>query len=51
MEIHFSNDSRPGQSLMESVNTLAPARVDWQNVALVNGKSIPQIDAHERASR
>ena len=27
---------------MESVNTLAPARVDWQNVALVNGKPVPQ---------
>ncbi len=42
LEIHFSNDSRPGQTLVESVNTLAPARVDWQNVALVNGKSVPQ---------
>jgi lipopolysaccharide export system protein LptA len=28
---------------MESVNTLAPARVDWQNVAIVNGKSVPQL--------
>jgi lipopolysaccharide export system protein LptA len=27
---------------VESVNTLAPARVDWQNVALVNGKPVPQ---------
>ena len=24
------------------MNTLAPARVDWQNVALVNGKPVPQ---------
>jgi LPS export ABC transporter protein LptC len=42
LEIHFSSDSRPGQTLMESVNTLAPARVDWQNVELVNGKTVPQ---------
>jgi LPS export ABC transporter protein LptC len=42
LEIHFSSDSRPGQTLVDSVNTLAPARVDWQNVALVNGKSVPQ---------
>jgi LPS export ABC transporter protein LptC len=42
LEIHFSSDSRPGQTLVESVNTLAPARVDWQNVAMVNGKPVPQ---------
>ncbi|MGA7793635.1 MAG: LPS export ABC transporter periplasmic protein LptC [Candidatus Acidiferrales bacterium] len=42
LEIHFSSDSRPGQTLVESVNTLAPARIDWQNVALVNGKPVPQ---------
>ena len=42
LEIHFSSNSRPGQTLVESVNTLAPARVDWQNVALVNGKPVPQ---------
>jgi lipopolysaccharide export system protein LptA len=42
LEIHFSSDSRPGQTLVESVNSLAPARVDWQNVALVNGKPVPQ---------
>ena len=42
LEIHFSNQSRPGQTLVETVNTLAPARVDWNNVALVNGKSVPQ---------
>jgi len=42
LEIHFSKDSRPGQTLMETVNTLAPARVDWQNVALVNSKPVPQ---------
>ncbi len=42
LEIHFTSNSRPGQTLVESVNTLAPARVDWQNVALVNGKPVPQ---------
>jgi lipopolysaccharide export system protein LptA len=42
LEIHFSSNSRPGQTLVDSVNTLAPARVDWQNVALVNGKPVPQ---------
>jgi len=42
LEIHFSSKTRPGQTLMETVNTLAPARVDWQNVALVNGKPVPQ---------
>ena len=43
LEIHFSSKSRPGQTLMESVNTLAPAHVDWQNVALVKGKPVPQL--------
>jgi lipopolysaccharide export system protein LptA len=42
LEIHFSSDSRPGQNILESVNTLAPARIDWQDVALVNGKPVPQ---------
>jgi lipopolysaccharide export system protein LptA len=42
IELNFSSNSRPGQTLLESVNTLAPAHVDWQNVALVNGKPIPQ---------
>jgi len=42
LEIHFSSDSRPGQDVLESVNTLAPANVDWQSVALVNGKPVPQ---------
>jgi len=42
IEVHFSNGSQPGQSLIDTVNTLAPARVDWQSVALVNGKSVPQ---------
>jgi lipopolysaccharide export system protein LptA len=42
VEIHFSIDSRPGQTLIESVNTLAPARVEWQSVSSVNGKPVPQ---------
>jgi LPS export ABC transporter protein LptC len=42
LEIHFSSNSRPGQTLVETVNTLAPAHVDWQNVAMVNGKPVPQ---------
>ena len=43
LEIHFSSKTRPGQTLIETINTLAPARVDWQNVALVNGKPIQQL--------
>jgi LPS export ABC transporter protein LptC len=42
LELHFSNSSPSGQNQVESVNTLAPARVDWENVALVNGKPVPQ---------
>jgi LPS export ABC transporter protein LptC len=42
MEIHFSSNSRPGQSLIDTVNSLAPARVDWESAALVNGKTVPQ---------
>jgi lipopolysaccharide export system protein LptA/lipopolysaccharide export system protein LptC len=42
LEIHFSSDSLPGQNVLESVKSLVPARVDWQNVALVNGKPVPQ---------
>jgi lipopolysaccharide export system protein LptA len=47
LEMHFSKKSRPGQALIESVNTLAPARVEWQNVAAprgpaANGKPVKQ---------
>jgi lipopolysaccharide export system protein LptA len=42
LEIHFSNNSRLGQTMLESVNTLAPATVDWQNVSMTNGKPVPQ---------
>lgn len=45
LEMRFSKDSRPGETLLESVNTLAPAHADWQNVAIVNGKSVPQSAA------
>ncbi|HVA94907.1 MAG TPA: LPS export ABC transporter periplasmic protein LptC [Candidatus Dormibacteraeota bacterium] len=42
LEIHFSQASRQGQTLVTSVNTLAPARAEWQDVAMVNGKGVPQ---------
>jgi lipopolysaccharide export system protein LptA len=47
LEVHFSKISRPGQTLLESVNTLAPARVEWQNIAApnsaaANGKPVKQ---------
>ncbi len=42
LEIQFAKESRPGQTLVESVHTLAPARVDWQNVVMVNGKPVAQ---------
>lgn len=42
LEVHFSKSSRAGQTVVESVNTLAPATVDWENVALVNGKTALQ---------
>jgi len=43
LEIHFSSRSRPGGALMESVNTLAPARVEWRSDTTVNGKAVPQM--------
>jgi lipopolysaccharide export system protein LptA len=42
LEIHFSNDSHERQALIESVNTLAPARVVWQSSAMLNGKPVQQ---------
>jgi LPS export ABC transporter protein LptC len=42
LEIHFSADSPPGQTVVQSINTLAPARVAWTNEAVVNGKPFPQ---------
>jgi lipopolysaccharide export system protein LptA len=43
LEVHFSSDSRPGQTLLDAMNTLAPARIDWQNEAIVGSKHIPQL--------
>jgi len=42
LEVHFSKNSKPGQVLLESMNTLAPARIEWQNIAAVNGKPANQ---------
>jgi lipopolysaccharide export system protein LptA/lipopolysaccharide export system protein LptC len=42
LEVHFSKNSRPGEILLESMDTLAPARVAWDNEAIVNGKPVPQ---------
>jgi lipopolysaccharide export system protein LptA len=47
LEVHFSNNSKPGQILLENVNTLAPARIEWQNIpttggATANGKPATQ---------
>jgi len=41
-EIHFSKNSRPGQTVLDTMNTLAPARIDWENQDIVNGKPVPQ---------
>jgi LPS export ABC transporter protein LptC len=47
LEVHFAKNSRPGRTLLESVNTLAPARIEWQNVSTPNGtaggKPVKQI--------
>src|SRR6267154_968924 len=42
LEIHFSSDSPQRQVLIESANTLAPARAEWHSVATVNGKPTQQ---------
>ena len=42
LEVHFSTGSRPGKTLLESVNTLAPAHVEWQNIATANGRPTKQ---------
>ena len=47
LEIHFSNESRPGQTFIESMNTLAPARVEWRSVSSANGKPVPQTTRME----
>jgi len=43
LEMHFAKSTGEGPTRMESVNTMAPAKVDWQNVAMVNGKTTPQL--------
>lgn len=43
LEMHFAKSTAGGPARMESVNTLAPARVDWQNSAMVRGKAVPQF--------
>ncbi len=42
LEVHFSSSAPGGQTQVESVNTLAPATADWQNVSIVNGKPAQQ---------
>jgi len=42
LEMHFSNDVGPGQILIQRVNTLAPAHVEWRNFSPVNGKPASQ---------
>ena len=42
LEIHFSSDSSERQAQIENVNTLAPARVQWQSAAMLNGKQVAQ---------
>jgi lipopolysaccharide export system protein LptA len=42
LEIHFSPYSRPGDAIVESIQSLAPARAEWQSAAVVNGKPVPQ---------
>jgi len=37
LEIHFAKNSVPGRALLETVNTLAPARIEWQNVSAAGG--------------
>ena len=39
LEVHFAKNSREGQALLESVNTLAPANIEWQNISAPQGKS------------
>ena len=46
LEMHFANDSKGGSgqgpARVESVNTLAPARVEWKSVPMAGGKPTPQ---------
>lgn len=42
LEVHLANGSRPGGTRLESVNTLAPARIEWQNIVSASGKPVKQ---------
>ena len=42
-----SRRGEPGPALLESVNTLAPARVEWQNIVDGRRKARQANDAHE----
>jgi lipopolysaccharide export system protein LptA len=42
LEVHLSNGSRPGETRLESVNTLAPSRIEWQNIVSTSGKPVKQ---------
>jgi LPS export ABC transporter protein LptC len=41
LEIHFSDNLHP-ETAIESVDTLAPALVEWKSTTTANGKSVPQ---------
>ncbi len=46
LEMHFATDPNgnplPGPARVESINTLASARVEWKSVSMAGGKSTPQ---------
>ncbi len=42
MEMHFAQNTHTGPAKVESVNTLAPAKVEWKNVSLIAGKPTQQ---------
>jgi LPS export ABC transporter protein LptC len=43
LEIHFSDQSQPRATAIDYVNTLAPARAELRNSALLNGKPAEQL--------
>jgi LPS export ABC transporter protein LptC len=42
LEMHFLNNSGTGPARLQSVSTLAPARVEWQNSSMADGKPVKQ---------
>jgi len=42
LEIHFANGPEAGPARLESVNTLAPARVELENTSMSGGKPVKQ---------